>query len=498
MRPPASFESIFRGAPMRLAAAIATIAAALPVAGADAALTESRCRLHAPRLPAVLAMCSELTVPEDRSRPGSRPLPLFVARVPALTAAPRPDPLVLIAGGPGQSSVDLYLQMRRAFEPARRERDIVLLDQRGTGRSAEGYDCDLTESAAFDTNATEELRRAISDCLAELRRDPRLFTTSPAVADLDALREALGAEQWNLYGISYGTRVAQYYARRFPERVRAMVLDGVVPADLVLGPAIAADAQSALDGIFERCAATPACDARYPDIAAQFDGLRLRLASGPVSIDIADPTTGEIETRLFSGSDLAGVVRLMSYSAPTASLLPLAISEAYRGEYTLLAAQVDILSDDLAAAISMPMHNSVVCTEDVPFYPERRRYGLDGDAYLGSSVVDALETICEVWPAGAVDTELKKRLEFAGPVLLLSGENDPVTPPDNAIRVAAALSNAVHVIGRGQGHGMAGVGCAPRLIGVFLETASPAAVDAECLDAEPPTPFFLSTAGPAP
>jgi len=487
-----------RRAVAAIAVAAASLAAAAhgPTRAEPGGLEETRCRLDAPRLPAVLAFCAELVVPEDRTRPGGPELSLFVARVPALAAVPKPDPLVLIAGGPGQSAVDLYLQMRRAFEPVRIERDIVLLDQRGTGRSADGFECSLTEGAAFDTTAVAELYYAIDGCLAELERDPRFFSTEPAVDDLDALRAALGVERWNVYGISYGTRVAQRYAARFPERVRTMVLDGVVPASLPLGPAIARDAQAALDGIFARCAAEPGCAARYPDLPELFEGLRLRLASGPVSIEIANPTTGRLETRLFSSSDLAGVVRLMSYSSPTASLLPLAIDDAYHGDYTLLAAQVDILTSDLAAAISLPMHNSVVCTEDVPFYPTA---GVHEDAYLGTSVVDALETICEVWPATPADADVKRPLEFDGPVLLLSGELDPVTPPRYAAEVVAAgLRNAKHIVVEGQGHGMAGVGCAPRLIARFIEAASVDAVDARCLLAEPPMPFFLSATGPAP
>jgi len=487
----------------RFAAAVAVGAASLAAASPPLSAEpepptriETHCRLDAPRLPAVLAFCAELVVPEDRSRPDGPQLELFVARVPALAAVPKPDPLVLIAGGPGQSAVDLYLQMRRAFEPVRIERDVVLLDQRGTGRSADGFECHLTENAAFDTNEIDELRDAINRCLAELERDPHFFSTEPAVGDLDALREALGVEQWNLYGISYGTRVAQRYAARYPERVRAMILDGVVPVSLPLGPAIATDAQDALDGIFARCAAEPSCAGRYPELPALFDGLRLRLASGPVSIDVSNPTTGRLETRLFSSSDLAGVVRLMSYSSAMASLLPLAIDDAYHGDYTLLAAQVDMLTSDLAAAVNMPMHNSVVCTEDVPFFPPARGHD---SSYLGTSVVDALVEICEIWPASPASSDVKQPLEFAGPVLLLSGELDPVTPPRYAAQVVAAgLGNAKHITVPGQGHGIAGIGCAPRLIGRFLETASVDAVDARCLEREPPAPFFLSATGPAP
>src|SRR5690606_688739 len=158
----------------------------------------------------------------------------------------------------------------------RRERDIILLDQRGTGRSADGFRCDLSDTAALDaldTAAPAALHAAIRECLGELERDPRQFATAAAVADLDALRRALGISRWNLYGISYGTRVAQRYAAMFPDRVRVMILDGVVPVDLALGPGIARDAQAALDGIFERCMAEPPCAERYPDLAERFQAL---------------------------------------------------------------------------------------------------------------------------------------------------------------------------------------------------------------------------------
>src|SRR5690554_3767064 len=340
MLPARTCRRIARAACSALAALVAAGTAFAERVGAADSLDETRCRLEAPRLPAALAWCSELVVPEDPGAPDGPSLALFVARVPALTAAPRPDPLVLLAGGPGQSAVDLYLQLGRAFEGVRRERDILLLDQRGTGRSAEGFRCELTDAPAFDTAAIDELADAALGCLAELTRDPRHFGTEPAVGDLEALRAAVGAERWNLYAISYGTRVAQRYAARYPARVRAMVLDGVVPAALALGPAIALDAQAALDGLFARCEADADCAARYPKLAQRFAGLRLRLESGPVSLEVPSSRTGKLESRLFSASDLAGVVRLMSYTSPTASLLPLAIDNAYDGDYTMLAAQV--------------------------------------------------------------------------------------------------------------------------------------------------------------
>ncbi|HEX5420201.1 MAG TPA: alpha/beta hydrolase, partial [Gammaproteobacteria bacterium] len=208
--------------------------------------------------------------------------------------------------------------------------------------------------------------------------------------------------------------------------------------------------------------------------------------------------TGKIEKHDFTAEQLVGAVRLMSYSAQTVALLPLAIDTAYAGRYGMLAGEAQVLLGSAQDAINVPMHNSVVCTEDVPYFPSVPPARLD-DTYLGTSIVDSLRAICSVWPKGVMDEDFKMPLKFAGPVMLLSGENDPVTPPDYAVEAMAhGLHNAVHVIGPGQGHGMAAVGCMPRLMARFLETARPAAVDTHCLAAEKPTPFFLSASGPGP
>lgn len=489
----------------RFAAAVAVGAASLAAASPPLSAEpepptriETHCRLDAPRLPAVLAFCAELVVPEDRSRPDGPQLELFVARVPALAAVPKPDPLVLIAGGPGQSAVDLYLQMRRAFEPVRIERDVVLLDQRGTGRSADGFECHLTENAAFDTNEIDELRDAINRCLAELERDPHFFSTEPAVGDLDALREALGVEQWNLYGISYGTRVAQRYAARYPERVRAMILDGVVPVSLPLGPAIATDAQDALDGIFARCAAAPDCGERFPDVAAHFTALLERLEAEPVSALAAlGAEDSGAEDEKFTADHLRAVARFMSYSSTTAALLPVLFEEAHAGRYRPLVAQASTTLRGLPEALSFPMSNSVVCAEDEPFMPSDASERL-GDTYLGTRIVDALRLLCARWPRGVVDADFREPLVAATPTLLLSGELDPVTPPAYAERAAEHLSQSVHLVGRGQGHGLVVIGCMPRVLRNFLAAPDPEALDAGCLDNEVPMPFFISLLGPAP
>ena len=450
--------------------------------------SEERCRLAADPLPAAYARCGTLTVPLDPAAPDGETIEIFVARVAALSAEPRPDPLLLIAGGPGQSTVDFYLQLRGAFEQARRDRDIVLVDQRGTGRSAEGFACEAPDDLSLDTTDSDVLARVIDGCVADLKHDPRFYTTSVAVRDLDAVRAALGIESWNVYGVSYGTRVAQHYLRQYPERVRSVVLDGVVPPPLALGPDVAREAQRALEQIFARCAADAACGSRFAALPQLFTEVLARLDAG-----VADETDPPPLTAL----ELRALVRFMSYSAATVALLPVLISEAHAGNYAPLAGQARTLLRELPESLSFPMSNSVTCTEDVPYAD-----GATGDlaaTYLGTAIMDALKQTCARWPVGSIDASFKTPVVSDTPVLLLSGEYDPITPPAYAERVKAeGLRNSAHLVGRGQGHGLVGVGCVPRILRSFLEDPAPAMLDAGCLELEPPTPFFLTLLGPAP
>jgi len=450
--------------------------------------SKERCRLAADPLPAAFARCGTVSVPLDPAAPDGPTIELFVARVAALSAEPRPDPLLLIAGGPGQGTVDFYLQLRGAFEQARRDRDIILVDQRGTGRSAEGFACEAPDDLSLDTANPDVLARVIDSCVADLKHDPRLYTTSVAVRDLDAIRAALGLDTWNVYGISYGTRVAQHYLRQYPERVRSVTLDGVVPPPLALGPDVAREAQRALEQIFGRCAEDSKCAARFASLPQLFAEVLARLDAG--AADDTDPPP-------ISAVELRTLVRFMSYSAATVALLPVLISEAHAGNYTPLAGQARTLLRELPESLSFPMSNSVTCTEDVP-YADAATSDLAA-TYLGTAIMDALKQICARWPVGTMDANFKTAVVSDKPVLLLSGEYDPITPPSYAERVRAeGLTNSAHLIGRGQGHGLVGVGCVPRILRSFLEDPVPANLDTACLELEPPTPFFLTLLGPAP
>ena len=463
---------------------------------ATAALETEACRLSSRWLATVSAQCGTLTVPENPANPDGRQIELFVARIPALSGVPQPDPLLLISGGPGQATTDLYLALRGAFELIRRDREIILLDQRGTGRSAR-LSCPETDARDLDTATLEELAALVTDCVTALGADPRYYTTSVAVGDLERLRQALELPEWNIYGISYGTRVAQHYLRRYPEQTRAVILDGIVPAELALGPAIARNAQDTLEDIFARCSGEPLCAQRFPVLDERLATLSARLAEQPVVVAMSDPLTGKAETRTLSDRHLQAVVRLMSYAPLSTALLPLLVSEAHDGNYAPLTAQAYMMIDELEQSISFPMHNSVVCTEDVPFYEDADLLGLE-DTYLGNTIIDALMTVCSVWPVGEMDSDLKASLVSDRPVLLLSGEADPVTPPAYGAQVLENLDNARHLVGPGQGHGLAVVGCVPTLMRRFLEDLDPLGLDDACLQRERPSPFFLDFTGPSP
>jgi len=463
------------------------------------ALELDDCRISAgPAFPGIKARCGTLWRPENPADPNSAEIEIAVAVVPALDLTPQPDPFVPLAGGPGQGARQFYSAYRGVFERVRRDRDIVLVDQRGTGESSR-MDCDIDDDIVDGRYTTELALEATQICLDALPHDPRFFTTSIAVQDLEAVRAALGYTQLNLYGVSYGSRVAQHYARRYPESTRSIVLDGVAPPQLPLGPEIAIEAQRALDNIFLRCADDAACNDRFPNLRQSFIAVRAELAEQAVVVDLANPVTGHREFVDFGSAELAGALRLLSYHTNSMAIVPLLIDEAANGHFGPLAAQFHMIAASMADTLALGMHNSIMCTEDVPFYNSS---DIDIAAleasYIGVVQLEALQAICSLWPAGPIDDDLHEPLASDIPTLLLSGEADPITPPRYAALAMVDLERARHLIGKQQGHGQAGIGCTPRLISQFVTAADPADLDAACLERSFPMPFFLDFAGPAP
>lgn len=480
-------------------AAFVFLALLTPLAGLALELEDCRISVGS-GYPGTKARCGTMLRPENPADPASPEIEIRVAVVPALSLAPEPDPFVPIAGGPGQGSIENYLRVRAAFEGVRRTRDILLVDQRGTGGSSR-MDCPIDDDALlFETEFTfEDTLGYVEECLAALPHDPRYFTTSVAVTDLEAIREALGYTELNLYGVSYGSRVAQHYARRYPASTRTVVIDGVVPPQVALGPEIATESQRAVDNILARCAEDAACNARFPEIAATFDRVVARLREAPVEVTVPHPNTGRLQQVTFGPGQFAGAVRLLVYSPHTIALLPLFIDEAGKGDFKPLASQFMLTALSMQDTLAIGMHNAVMCTEDVPFLD---RTTIDQDAiaasYMGSFQLETLEAICSIWPDGPIDPEFKTPVATDIPFLLLSGDADPITPPRYADMAAVDLGNATHLIGKHQGHGQIVVGCMGRIVSDFVTAADPANLDTDCMERSFVTPFFLDFSGPAP
>jgi pimeloyl-ACP methyl ester carboxylesterase len=480
-----------------LSACVLVFCKGIPASAATLPLHE--CRLEHPlRLSSVAARCGTLAVPEDPETPAGRKIDLFVAVVPALNRRASAAPLFLLAGGPGQAAADLYASYAGAFARTHRNHDIVLVDQRGTGRS-EPLVCSYPDDWGDTAESMPELRRATSACLAKYGDRVRFYTTSVAVRDLDRVRTALGYPAIDLYGSSYGTRVAELYMRRHPGETHAVVLDGVTYPEQAIGPDTPLDGERALDLIVARCRAAPDCAAAYPSLTAELGELRRRFGAEKLPLVIADPTTGEPFPLEFNRGVFSASLRLLSYNAAEASLLPTLIHQAAIGRAAPMAAETLMMARQVRDQLASGMQNSVVCSEDVPFFDvsSALRQRIE-QTYQGTDQLDALAEICKLWPRGPVDADLHRPLHSAVPTLLLSGEADPVTPPADAERAARELTHARHLIVGGEGHGQVVTGCVPKLMADFLDTAEPGTLDASCLARHRPAPFFVGLTGPAP
>ena len=477
---------------------------ALACGCADEGVTDPRLALEpcAPAEGIEDALCGSLEVFEDREAAAGRRITLRVVVLPALSGNPYPDPVFLLAGGPGQAASELTEVARGLFRRINRSRDLVFVDQRGTGAS-NPLTCELDEEAPDDTllldPMTDEMLRAhaierLRACVAKLDADPRLYTTWIAMDDLDEMREALGYETVNLWGGSYGTRAALVYLRRHPERVRTAVLDGLAPVPIKLPLYMGIDAARALDLLIQDCAVEPGCSAAYPELEEQLQSLLDTLEQGPVRHTIDHPRTGRPTEVVVSRTSLALHVRAPLYSSELAALLPLAISRAAEGDYGPLAAMGSAVAED--ASLNTGMFLSVICSEDVPAITPSDRELAAADPFFGTTLLDSFGALCEAWPRGELPEGYADPVRSDRPVLLLSGLLDPVTPPRWGDEVRQYLTHARHVTVPGVGHGTMAAGCVADIVAEFIEQGTVAGLDVACVEEIERPRFFDSTLGP--
>lgn len=446
----------------------------------------------------VEAQCAKFDVPENPAEPEGRKIALAIAWVPTENSAGADDPLFMIAGGPGQSALESYPSLHTAFREIRKNRHVILVDQRGTGGSnklscttASGEAGVVDDMADDDPAAWRAFAKRCSEQLAE-RADVRFYTTTEAIADLDAVRQAIGVQQINLLGVSYGTRVAQQYMRHYAAHTRSVVLDSVVPNTLVLGSEHARNLEDALDLQFAQCQAVPACSERFGSPREDLNALLSELRKAPRPVSWRDPLSGEEKQGELTTGHVSAVARMYAYAPALAAMLPLSLHEAAQGRASALMAQAEMITSSLSESITHGMQLTVLCSEDVQHL---KPDPLDATRTLGDLITRVTQEQCAVWPRGSVPADFNQPVGSAVPTLLLSGEFDPVTPPRYGDEVAEHLSNARHLLLRGQGHSVSGVGCMPRILGEFVDKTAPKDIDAGCLDTLKPNPPFAGYFG---
>jgi pimeloyl-ACP methyl ester carboxylesterase len=485
---------------------LAATLVAMPLGAATGGVTTHPCRIDG--VPNEL-QCGVVQRPLDPQQPQGVQLDVHYLVVPALARNKQRDPVLLLAGGPGQSAIGVAPAVLPRLTRLNYRRDLVFIDQRGTGQSAPlqcADDSQLPVAQALDPRAQLQRLEQCRLALAQLPHgDLRQYTTTIAMQDFEAVRQQLGAPQWNLIGASYGTRAALEYLRLFPDKVRRTVLDGVAPPDMILPASFSTDGQAALDAALLACEQDAACAKQYPQLRQQWAEL---LQGLPRAVSVLHPVTGLPEHFTLTRDQLLRSVRAPLYVPALTAALPAAIDAASRGRWEGLLG----LGSGLAAGgkrkatrLAMGMHFSVVCAEDVPRLDTAG--GTAGNAPgvdFGDADAAFYTQACQNWPRGAVPSDFYTVPVAPSPVLVLSGGADPATPPRHGDRMVRALgaANATrvqHIVVPQAGHGVATVGCMNDVLFRFIDAVQDSAAlpqDAGCaLKIPRPTVFVPAQTG---
>ena len=448
------------------------------------------CALPTPDGSQVDARCGTFTVPEDRANPSRRRIDLRLAVIPAVKRNPEPDALFLLAGGPGQSAIETFPAMISLMNQIHADRDIVLVDQRGTGKSNPLRCLDPEDESLTD----EEVLAKLESCPSHLNADLRFYNTEIAMTDLDEIRSALGYETINIYGASYGTRAALTYLRMFPAHVRTLTLDSVVDPEFVMFMDAAADGQAALDQFFARCEADPDCRNAFPNLRSEFEAVLRRLEESPTDITIPHPRTNNALDLHVTREMITNMVFNTLYVPDLVATLPLSIHTAFEDQnYVPLISQAFLVN----AGLYDGMFYAVTCTEDAPFISPEDAAKRAEKTVFGDRTLNFV-AVCADWPKGKVSAEFREPVTSKVPTLILSGEADPITPPWHADKVAEHLVNATHLVFSGMGHGNLFSRCSINLLKDFIDSASAVGLKTACVEEIHPPPFFVDFSGPRP
>lgn len=443
------------------------------------------------------ARCGSLEVPENRAISAGRRISLRVAVLPASGGAASRSPLLILVGGPGQAATVSGVPIAQLLARVRRTRDVVLVDQRGTGDSHPlgCHDEDVPFSERLSKSITAE---ELADCLRSLDADTTQYSTETALADYEEVRRALGYARWSLWGGSYGTRVALAYMQAHPSSVERVVLDGVAPTDIKLPLHFAEDGAASLDAVFEGCSKDATCGQTFPQAKALVPALLDELGETGITATVTHPSRGTPEHVKITRDGFLGGVRTLLYSSDLSALLPYALDQALNHEdWTPFVTAVTALADLMSEQVNhFGMYLSVVCAEDVPRIDRDDVNRAAKIPPFGASLVEQAQAWCQGWPSASPSPAYYAPVQTDHPTLILSGAHDPATPPRWGRLAAERLSNALHVEVSAASHGVTPLGCAPEVIDDFLSNNAPNLTATECLADIAAQPFFTRATGP--
>jgi pimeloyl-ACP methyl ester carboxylesterase len=461
------------------------------------AQTTAACRLPGLSTEVQCGSIKRALEPTSAGATASTEIDIHFVVFPALARRSKAPPLFFLAGGPGQSAIDLAPKLEGLFNRLNQRRDIVFVDQRGTGKSAPlmcvqpPKQVTIAQSLRSE-NQIEQLAICKKRWAALPHGKLNAFTTTLAMQDLEAIRVKQGYGVIDLIGGSYGTRAALEYARLYPANVRRIVIDGVAPADMVLPVSGPQDFKASLQRILAMCSADEDCNKRYPNINLQWDELLKKM---PITTEVKNAASQKKESVTFSNTHLTTMLRQPLYAPSFAAGLPFAIAQANAGQFGPLLGLATALSADSNAKLAWGMHFAVVCSEDYPkmaaVSEAQNAVQKDGE----DSMTAMYRSVCKDWPVGKVDPDFYLVKPTQAAVLILSGGADPVTPPRHGERIAQALGSASkHVIAPNLGHGVMGQGCMPDLLFRFFNASTNEAalkIDAKCVESIPAPKFFV-------
>lgn len=459
---------------------------------AGAAVAQPRVTLRPCEVSGISARCGTVDVFENRARRSGRKISLNVVVVPALGSTHAPDAVFWLEGGPGgAATLAIGPVAQQYFKGIRDDHDLVFVDQRGTGQSNPLKCDDIGETPAnidayFGALFPIERIRACRHKL-EAVADLTQYTTAIAADDLDDVRAALGYTSVDLAGASYGTLTAQAYLRQHGSRVRAAFLVGTVTPGFRLPLPFAKASENAFGRMVADCVADDACQSAFPRLKSEFAAVLARFSSGPLAVQMVDPSTGQPRMVTLARENYVEHIRALLYSTGGARFVPLVVHQAFLNDYT--AFQTMATRYNLGGPnTSRGMYFSVTCAESAPFISEAEIAAETRGTFLGDRRLRAHLAACAEWPRGSVDRRFLEPVRSTVPVVMFAGDADGSTPPWFAADAARSLPHARVINAPHTGHQIDGP-CTWNLMQAFIRNPSVTELDAACVERAHRPPF---------